>query len=202
MSAAHADPADMNTGPGDSSPDSRLMDEAVHWLVLMHSGRYTQADAQRCEQWRNQSDEHQRVWESVEQLRHKFNSVPAKVGMPVLGQRRALPDRRVMLKALVAACVIPSALWVGYHALPWQTLAAKYRSGTGERRNILLADGSLMAINTSTAVDVEFDTNRRMIRHFGGEILIQTSPDSKPVGPRPFFIPLATASCRALGPPT
>src|SRR3546814_7359872 len=90
----------MNTGPGDSSPDSRLMDEAVHWLVLMHSGRYTQADAQRCEQWRNQSDEHQRVWESVEQLRHKFNSVPAKVGMPVLGQRRALPDRRVMLKEI------------------------------------------------------------------------------------------------------
>src|SRR3546814_15986123 len=104
-----------------------------------------------------------------------------------------------MLKALVAACVIPSALWVGYHALPWQTLAAQYRSGTGERRNILLADGSLMAINTSPAVAVEFYTNRRTLRHFGGEILIQTATDSKPGCSRPFIVPTTQGRLPAPG---
>ncbi|REN19748.1 DUF4880 domain-containing protein, partial [Mycobacterium tuberculosis] len=77
----------------------------------MHAGRFTEADALRWTQWRDQSPEHQRVWQSAEQLSARFGAVPPGVGMPVLGRRRMLANRRALLRTVALLLGAPSAAW-------------------------------------------------------------------------------------------
>jgi transmembrane sensor len=52
---------------------------------------------------------------------------------------------------------------------------ADYRTGTGERRSVTLADGSELTLNTRTSVDVSMDATRRLLALREGEILVQTA---------------------------
>lgn len=177
---------------------TQLVDEAVKWLVLMHSGRFNEADAQRCAHWRRQSPEHQRIWESVEKLNRQFDSVPVPLAMPVLNRPRVSENRRMMIKTVALAVTVPSAMWLGYRAVPWDSLNAQYRTGTGERRDVALADGSQLSLNTSSAVDVAFDARERLVLQRAGEIHIQTAHDPQ-AGARPFVVRTQQGSLQALG---
>ncbi|MEZ2296312.1 FecR domain-containing protein [Variovorax sp. RCC_210] len=189
----------MSTSRARDVVDARLVDEAAQWLARMHAGRFSEADARRCEQWRNQSPEHQRVWQSAEQLSRKFGAVLPAVGMPVLDRRRGLANRRAVLRTVAVLLGAPSVAWIGYRSVPWQALGAEYRTATGERRDIELADGSRVALNTATAIDVMFDATQRLVRQRGGEILVDTAPDPAPGAHRPFSVETAQGRLRALG---
>lgn len=198
MPELDAGAGNMNASAARQPNQAQLVDEAVRWLVLMHSGHFNDLDAQRCAQWRSQSAEHQRVWESVEKLTQQLGSVPSELGMPVLNRPRAQKHRRAMLKLAATAVVGPWALWTGYRAVPWQALGAEYKTGVGERRDLTLADGSQLSINTSSAIDVAFDSAQRVILQRSGEILVQTATDGKPGG-RPFIVKTEQGSMQALG---
>jgi transmembrane sensor len=73
---------------------------------------------------------------------------------------------------------------------------ADYKTGVGQRRNITLADGSQIQLNTDTAIDVSFDPAQRLIRLRSGEILIQTG---KLGDQRPFFVETRDGRIQALG---
>ncbi|RZU00392.1 FecR family protein [Advenella incenata] len=188
----------VNTTSTAEPQQTQLVDEAVQWLVLMHSGRFNEADAQRCAHWRDQSPEHQRVWESVEKLNRQFDAVPGPLAMPVLNRPRVSENRRMMLKTVALAITVPSAMWFGYRAVPWESLNAQYRTGTGERRDVALADGSKLSLNTSSAVDVAFDTRERLVLQRSGEIFIQTAHDPQAAA-RPFVVKTQQGSLQALG---
>ncbi len=198
MSHVDAGASSVNTPRAAEPQQTQLVDEAVKWLVLMHSGRFNEADAQRCAHWRGQSAEHQRVWESVEKLNRQFGSVPGQLAMPVLNRPRVSENRRMMLKTVALAITVPSAAWLGYRAAPWDSLGAQYRTGTGERRDVALADGSQLSLNTSSAVDVAFDARERLVLQRSGEILIQTARDPQAVT-RPFVVKTQQGSLQALG---
>ncbi|MBS74760.1 FecR domain-containing protein [Variovorax sp. CY25R-8] len=189
--------ADAGAGrvrPAGAPVDPRLLDEAAQWLARLHAGRPSAADLQGCEAWRNQSPEHQRVWQSAEQLSRRFGAVPAAVGMPVLDRRRDAAGRRALLRTVALLLGVPSAAWIGYRTLPWQAIGADVSTATGERRHLTLPDGSGLDLDTASAVSLDFDDTQRLLRHRAGEILIETAPD-----PRPFLVQTAHASLRALG---
>ncbi|WP_408908414.1 FecR/PupR family sigma factor regulator, partial [Variovorax paradoxus] len=79
--------------PAGAPVDPRLLDEAAQWLARLHAGRPSAADLRGCEAWRNQSPEHQRVWQSAEQLSRRFGAVPAAVGPSLLPLSLARPAR-------------------------------------------------------------------------------------------------------------
>jgi transmembrane sensor len=49
-----------------------------------------------------------------------------------------------------------------------QGWAADYRSAVGQRRDVTLADGTQLILNTDSAIDVRFDANERFIRLYRG----------------------------------
>ena len=70
---------------------------------------------------------------------------------------------------------------------------ADYRTGTGERRTVTLADGSELTLNTRTSVDVSMDPTRRLLVLREGEILVQTAhslagPGAGAKDGRPFMV--------------
>ena len=198
MSRANAGASGVNT-PGAAQPQqTQLLDEAVRLLVLMHSGHFNEADAQRCARWRAQSPEHQRVWDSVERLNQQFGSVPVPLAMPVLNRLRVSRNRRMLMKSVAVAITAPSAMWLGYRTVPWDALNAQYRTGTGERRDLTLADGSQLSLDTSSAVDVVFDATERVVLQRSGQIHIRTAHGAEAAG-RPFVVKTQQGSLQALG---
>jgi transmembrane sensor len=81
--------------------------------------------------------------------------------------------------ALVA--VLAMLLWLPGALRFW---ASDYHTGWGERREIALDDGSLIALNTHAALSVEFSPAQRVIKLLEGEAYFQVSHDPD----RPFVV--------------
>lgn len=188
-------PGVSSTGP---AVDARLLDEAANWLARWYAPDFSVQERVALEQWRQQSPAHAHVWESAQRLGARMGTVPPAVGMAVLGRRRAVPPRRTVLRALAWAVAAPGAAWLAHQAYVAQNFGAQYRTAVGERRSIALTDGSVVALNTRSAMTVAFDADTRAVWHQGGELLVQTAPDPGPLN-RPFVVHCAHGSMRALG---
>src|SRR5262249_15165843 len=84
-----------------------------------------------------------------------------------------------------------------YEALPWRGWMADYRTKTGERRRIQLADGGTLDINTGTAVDVRYGPELRLLQLHEGEILVRHGQEG--AAGRPFEVHTPQGAIRALG---
>lgn len=119
--------------------------------------------------------------------------MPQGLAHRALGAAR---QRRQVLKMLL--------LLAGTGAIGWNTrqytglgnLWADYRTGVGEQRQVTLADGSQIELNTDTSIDVRLDGQQRLLRLLKGEILVRTGKDA---AARPFFVETAQGRVQALG---
>ncbi len=180
-----------------SSIDPRILDEAAAWLMQLHASTITDAERNAWEQWRLRSPQHKQAWERAEQLMNKMGGLPPALSMAVLTH----PDgksRRTAIKKLVLLMTVLPAGWVAWRTTPWEAWMAEYRTMASEQREIELADGSLIKLNTRTSIDVRFDSARRSIILHAGEILIRTAAD-KVTPPRPFEVLTAEGRLHALG---
>lgn len=99
-------------------------------------------------------------------------------------------DRRGLLAGLGAA----AAACVAVVATP-RLLAARYGTAVGEIRRVPLADGSLAAINTDTALEVAMKPRKREVRLDRGEAWFQVAKDVQ----RPFVVESGPVRVRAVG---
>lgn len=150
--------------------------EAARWLLRLSSGRATDADVHACDQWRASKAEHEHAWQRAQRVNERFGLIPSALGMATLN-RPELSSRRAALKTLVALVVAGPVGWAAWRADP-MNWTADYRSGAGERRDVVLADGSTLQLNTASAVDVAFDATTRLLRLRAGEIAVHVVADS------------------------
>ncbi len=144
--------------------------------------------------WCSKSVDHQRAWDIAQQLNHSFEQVPEKLGLSVLSRKQT--QRRNIIKAITALLVIPTGSWLAYQHSPLSLWAVDYRTATGEVREVMLADGSKLILNTRSAVNVVFDVNQRLIELLEGEIQITTATDALA---RPLSVKTEHGQIRALG---
>lgn len=164
--------------------ETALRKETVAWVVRLCSGAATEADRQAWQLWHQQHPDHQRAWQRIQGINSTVQQVPTGIAVPTLqaaGQRRKRVDagRRQLLRGL-ALCAGTGALGaVSYrmaerHAL-WHPWAADFSTGVGEQRQVALADGSVLTLNTASAADVVFSDDLRLVRLWAGEVLIETA---------------------------
>lgn len=177
------------------APSHAVIRQAAQWLALWHSGAMTDADRRKLADWRAAKPEHEQAWRHAELLAQKFATIPAELGVPVLAREIS---RRDFIKPLALFMVAMPTGMLAYRYTPWREWMADYRTATGERREVVLADGSRVLLNTASAINVAFDNEQRQIRLLVGEILVQTAPDPHPAH-RPFIVQTAEGSLRALG---
>jgi transmembrane sensor len=99
--------------------------------------------------------------------------------------------RRVFIGALAAASAA-AAVTVGWRLTDNVDL---YRTGIGERRVVVLKDGSRVTLNTASTVEVAFTAAERRVRLVRGEALFEVAHDAT----KPFLVDAGAARFRALG---
>ena len=172
-----------------------IVEQASHWLMLHWGGDLDAEQRQRFADWQARDPEHQRAWQRLEHLQGTLAGVPAHTASAVL---RDLPDarRRQALKMLGLALLAGGSGYLAQAQLPWREAMADLRSGTGERLQRTLADGSRLALNSDSAVDVRFSETQRRIRLLKGELLLDSGHDA---ARRPLIVETAAGEIQALG---
>lgn len=176
-----------------SAPNRKVFEAAAGWYVQFQADPPTLAEQKAWQLWIDSDPAHLAAWNQMEQLQRHLGTLPQDL------KRRALntgQQRRQVLKLLLLATGTGFLSWNAQQHTSLGNAWADYKTGVGQRRNLSLADGSQIQLNTDTAIDVSFEAAQRLIRLRSGEILIQTG---KLGDQRPFFVETGDGRIQALG---
>ena len=180
-----------------SPPVQQALEEAADWLIRLSEGELSDTERGEWEHWKTSTPERSRAWARAQVLQSKLGGLPPSLAMSALDRPNS-PQRRAALGKLAMILAILPAGWGSWKLAQSQQWSADYRTAVGQRRELALADGSTITLNTDSAIDVLFDTRQRLIHLREGEILVQTAPDPSP-SPRPFLVSTRQGRMQALG---
>ncbi|ALL67813.1 FecR family protein [Paraburkholderia caribensis MBA4] len=174
---------------------------AVEWWLDLQSGDITDSQRRAFECWRAEHADHDRAWrhiQSVSQRLQMLNESPAASAARAALTRPRSPARRAGVKALVLLFFGGGTAWLARDQIAWRGWSADLHTGTGEQRNVTLADGTRLMLDTASAVDVRFSDTERRIVLLRGEVMVVTGHDDGPA-PRPFVAQTAQGVSIPLG---
>lgn len=196
----------MTTPVSDGAIDPAIVQQAIAWLVRLQSGRADGRTSEACRLWRRADAEHERAWQRVQgigaELRADASRLPGSVkglAIDALATAARQQSRRRSLKLLSAALVLGPTAWLAHEHGSVSSLLADHRSALGERRAVTLADGSVVWLNSDTAIRLRFSADQRLIELVRGEIHIASGADSGAAKRRPLRVRSRHASFEALG---
>ena len=152
------------------SPETReAVRAAARWLALLDSGDASESDLLRLAKWRASCSLHEDAWQKASLLRQRFTALPGALAMATLDR----PDtgRRAVLKQALGIAVLLPTAWLVSRELPLEAWTADMRTSVGERRQVLLSDGTFVQLNTDSAVDI--DMNARRLTLLRGEVAVK-----------------------------
>jgi transmembrane sensor len=182
--------------PVSSKPVSaQVLDAAIAWQLSLDSG--SPVEREEFAKWHSSHEEHARAWRQLGMLDQRFSVASGPARTALLQSRESIRRRVRKLGSGLASvvAVIGLALFAGDRYLPIDYWLADQRTATGEQRSIRLTDGTLINLNTHSAVDVRFDEKQRLVILQEGEILVETGHGDA----RPFIVETREGSMRALG---
>ncbi len=152
------------------------------------------------ERWLEADPRHRQAFEDIERL---WSALEAPVARAMVEERASiqpLPPRRRRFARLAprlaaAACLIVAVGAVLVGGGLFDSLRADHATAAGERKSVVLADGSRVMLNTGTAMAVDLNPDRRDIRLFRGEAWFEVSPDAG----RPFTVKTPMGTVRVTG---
>lgn len=178
-----------------SYPPKELSDQALAWIVRLHSGEAGKADWSAFRAWRGQSADHEAAALEAETLwsdASELHRDPA-TGLIQPGRRRRGPSRRAVLGGIAGlAAAGAAAVWVKGASRAWQS---DHATGVAETRTVTLADGSRVTLNAMTAIDVDYGPDRRRIVLVEGQAFFEVTSDHA----RPFTVETGGNRVQALG---
>lgn len=166
---------------------------ASHWYAVLSGDRVSPQQEARWQQWYEQNTDHQWAWQQVENLRCQMGSMPGNLACRTLKDSRL--TRRHVLKGLLLL-IGASGCWQLWRSEMGEGLRADYRTVKGQTLRQKLEDGTLLSLNTGSAVNVYFDNVQRRIQIWYGEIAITTGKDTRQ---RPFRVLTHQGQLTALG---
>jgi transmembrane sensor len=164
----------------------------------MDSSAVAVADRQAFDAWlredprlRRAAAELASVWSALDGLaeakrEEKIATFAGNAKLPLLYD----PRRRWFAAAALLAAVAVGAIWL-QRGSESQTLA----TAVGQQRNVILADGSVVTLNTNTIVETDLRLHTREIYLRKGEAHFQVAHDRS----RPFLVHAGDAVVRAVG---
>jgi transmembrane sensor len=180
---------------GAEGMDRAVVEAAAHWYVSLQGSEASERDRRDWAVWLQADASHRQAWERLQGLERQWRHVPADLAVPVLNQAQRAA-RRKLVKTLAFTATTASLGWMAFDQSPWRVWLAQHRTEVGQQGRVRLADGSVVDLNTDTAVDVVHDERERLLRLHRGEIAVSTHAEARG---RPFVVQTAQGRITALG---
>ena len=171
-----------------------VLTQAASWYVDLRMAQPDDDVHDAHRQWLAEDSRHYDAWKRVQRLQKKLAILPSDIQQDTFDKARH--SRRQMIKTLTLVLTVGGAGGIAYKQQAFSSLMADYRTAVGERKTIELSDGSLVHLNTDTAIDVSYSDTIRAIRLRRGEILIETAKTSLA---QDFVVITAQGTIKALG---
>jgi transmembrane sensor len=196
---------DIMSDPNPSSDPSSPREQAIRWMVRLHSGEATDADRCRLDAWLAQHPIHRRefeqltnIWKTLDRtkplLEMELNEAETVYQTGSDPVRRPLLLRAGWLATTAGALAILLMLVTSW----WWTLppkAVRYHTAKGEQQQVTLADGSSVTLNTASEIIAQFSDKERLVVLDHGEVWFEVRHDER----RPFRVQVANGAIHDIG---
>jgi transmembrane sensor len=192
-----------NNGKILAFPDMAALDaEAAAWVARFDAGDVSAKDQAAFQAWLNSSALHRQAiaeygsfWSEFDKLGQLTDSIGAE-REPDTQARRSLAGAKYWLAACAASVLvmvaaggvirqeIPGRPSIQQAAAPRLLVRQSYATAIGGQKKFTLADGSVVALNTNSQIDVEILGDRRDIHLVRGEAFFDVVHDKA----RPFTV--------------
>ncbi|ASI70520.1 iron dicitrate transport regulator FecR [Diaphorobacter nitroreducens] len=186
-------------------PDD-VIDAAIAWSVKLNHNPASEAAQRAFEHWLGADPLHARAWARIGVLRGDLARLPQRLALETLqatdAQRQSnTRGRRRALKLLSVSGLALSLGWTLRENSPWQRLVADAFTAVGEQKTLHLPDGTVLVLNTDSAVNTDLGGESRLIVLRRGEIMVTTGSDtaSGSKAKRPFWVITPFGRLQALG---
>lgn len=171
-----------NTPELAESKEEALAEEVAAWFLRMQERDCSEEERRVFEAWLAASETHRaeyRQYEALWQNLDQLGSVP----------------KRPLRRKVGAVFSIVAALAVTLGAAQWYAgLGETISTAVGERRHVVLADGTAVDMNTGSKIRVKMSDGLRKITLVQGEVLLGVAHDV-----RPFEVHAGTGTLRDIG---
>lgn len=175
----------------------RLLEQACDWLSQLHAGEFSADDQLRLAAWRALDPAHERAWQQAQAAwrgmeRLRGRAIPG--AEMLLQERYRKPRDRFRWLPLAVACSVVLAVTLTAYYPPglWR---ADYLTDKGQQRRITLTDGSMVTLNSASALAIHFDDSTRRVELLQGEAFFEVAKNPQ----RPFVVTSAGGEVRAVG---
>jgi transmembrane sensor len=182
-----------------SAPVSaKVLDAAIAWQLRL-DGALNGPEREALTRWLAANEEHARAWQQLGMLDQRFSAATGLARKALLQPREGTRRRVRSLGGGIAGVVAVLAIALLAHDryAPLGYWLADQRTATGEQKVLRLDDGTVINLNTHSAIDVRYSAQQRRIVLREGEILVETG--HKDNDPRPFLVETEDGRLRALG---
>lgn len=150
------------------------LQQALQWQVTLWSGEISEQERYALQQWRDKSQAHERAWQQVQRITGRLGNVTSVESGHTLRTARRTMSRRQAIKTLSILLGGSAAAYTAQQSGLVQRQFADLHTAIGETREVTLADGTQLHLNTRTAVNIQFDQQVRQIALLEGEVYINT----------------------------
>ena len=178
-----------------------LFEEANNWFIRLRADDVGPEEQQDFNRWLAANPQHAQAWNEVQEL-FALLETPAKtlrqrVDQAPVVRRTAPRHRRFIPIRTAAALLFCIALTFFLQPAVLQNLQSDYHTTIGEQRQIALADGSRLLLNTDSAVtvDVDVEGDERRVQLLRGEVFFEVAQAPH----RPFWVNAGEARARVTG---
>jgi transmembrane sensor len=197
MSNRNHDPNLPNAGEPD--PVERA---AAEWVLRREHGMHGD-DQSAFRRWLNQDPRHARVFAEMEETSRLLDHmrIDAPRGASPMAQATSAQRRPVSyvpyLRAALAVAAVVAVVFFGWRKLTpaAPTFVESAATQVGGLRELDLPDGSVVLLNTSTAIKVSYLESERRVELLRGEAYFTVAKDPS----RPFWVQAGQVAIRAVG---
>ncbi|MET0309090.1 MAG: FecR family protein [Sphingomonas sp.] len=185
-----------------SPQPARIDAEAAAWIARLQSSERCDATDDALRAWLEADGAHEEAFERATEIwgilpgaalvaaSAPTAPVTRRAPRPV---RRARPTSSPVWGMALAACLLLVVLGGAGWWLMSRSLG--YSTQVGEQKVATLKDGTRIALNTDTALAVDYESDVRRVRLDRGEAMFEVAPNPK----RPFIVTAGDRTVRAVG---
>ncbi len=173
-----------------------MIEQAAYWAAQLATDEATQDDRNACDDWCREHPLHRLAMDRMRGLDAQFDSTD-RIGRETIETILEGKSHKSRWQGglTLGLALLAAGGWFAAQSMTVRAWFPDYETVRGEQREITLADGSGVTIDTNGAIDFRRDGDRRTVTLFRGRILARVAKDKA----RPFVVETRDGTVTARG---